>query len=119
MANTIDESNYTFVPGTIDGFVSNSKNNLDESIKQNETLIFLIEIINKSNPDKTENIRLCTIDPIHYASPYIYELTASISIEIFSNDFPIETVYLTKDISKKLFIDTITNFIEERKHKFS
>ena len=34
MANTIDESNYTFVPGTIDGFVSNSKNNLDESIKK-------------------------------------------------------------------------------------
>lgn len=119
MANTIDESNYTFVSGTIDGFVSNSKNNLDELIKQNETLIFLIEIVNKTNQDKTENIRLCTIDPIRYASSYIYELTSSISVEIFSNDFRIETVYLTKDISKKIFIDTITNFIEERKHKFS
>lgn len=118
MANTINESNYTFVPGTIDGFVSNSKNNLGEPIKQNETLIFLIDIVNGINQNKTENIRLCTIDPVYYASPYIYKLTSSISIEIFSNDFPIEKIYLTDNISKKLFINTITNFTEERKHKF-
>ena len=97
MTDNIEDINYTYVSGTID----------NQGNQQKETLIFLINIVNSLHgTDKHEELRIATIDPINFASPYIYDLTTLITIEIFINDFSHKKIYLTKDISKETFIKT-------------
>ena len=109
MTDNIEDINYTYVSGTID----------NQGTQQKETLIFLINIVNSLHgTNEHEELRIATIDPIKFASPYIYDLTTLVTIEIFINDFSHKKIYLTEDISKETFIKTINNVIEERKGKF-
>lgn len=104
-----EDINYTYVSGTID----------NQGTQQKETLIFLIDIVNSLHgTDELEELRIATIDPIKFASPYIYDLTTLVTIEIFLNDFSYKKIYLTANISKETFIKTINEVIEERKDKF-
>ena len=107
--NSIEKGNFKFVQGEVDS----------SNLRHKETIIFLIDIVNRLNQtDEVEELRIATLDPIKYASSYVYELTALIKIEIFIDDFSHEKLYITENISRENFVKIINNIVDERKKKF-
>lgn len=109
MSEEVDEKNYIFVEGKA----------IDDGTQQSIEIIFVIDIVNYVGAgEEIQELHFVSLNPLKNVKKVIYERTILVKIDVIINETSYEKVYMTTNITRNEFENTINNILHKWKNQF-